>query len=46
MKEIDVRDENIRKETLGAVDFYDWLDTFEHKLRPKVEKSLPNVSGK
>jgi len=46
MKEIDVRDENIRTEILGTVDFYDWLDTFEHKLCPKVEKSLLNVSGK
>jgi hypothetical protein len=46
MKETDVRDENIRTETLGTVDFYDWLDTFEHKLRPKVEKPIPNVIGK
>ncbi len=46
MKERKLENGKERKETKDGVDFYDWFDSLEFKIKPKDRKSLPNGSGK
>jgi hypothetical protein len=47
MKAVQAKKEKARgKKTESGIDFYDWFDSLEFKLRPKDEKSLPNGGGK
>ncbi len=46
MKKAKLSNEKAKKETKDAVDFYDWFDSLEFKIKLKDKKSLPNGSGK
>lgn len=46
MKEANTSSGKEKKETKDAVDFYDWFDSLEFKIKSKGKKSLPNGSGK
>jgi len=35
-----------KQETRDTVDFYDWFDALEFKIKSKEEKLLPNGGGK
>lgn len=46
MKEGRTSGKKERQETKDAVDFYDWFDALEFKIKSKEKKSLPNGGGK
>jgi hypothetical protein len=46
MKKAKTSNEKGKKETKDAVDFYDWFDSLEFKIKSADKKSLPNGSGK
>jgi len=46
VKKAKLSNEKAKNEMRDAVDFYDWFDFLEFKIKPKDKKSLPNGSGK